>query len=181
MKPSKTFLYEKKHWDASTKIDREWDPQFRKFVRRSKRMKKVTELFVKPEHFEGNKVKKEPDLTAKKSKLHQSNIARSSQVNRVISIKREFTEGDIVSVGGRYLGLEDLENVTHQPIFHGTVESLLRYDMEEVKDVGEDQSHVHVVLSENCEWKHKDEYNAKRFIIDDEFLTVEVPIPINPN
>ena len=68
---------------------------------------------------------------------------------------------------GRYLGLADLDNVTHPPKFYGTVERLLQYDFEEVKDVGDDQSYVHIVLSGNSGWKDKYEYNSKRFIIYD--------------
>ena len=49
-----------KHWDRFMKMDREWDPKYRKFVRRSRRTKKVTELFVKSEHFDGSNLRSKP-------------------------------------------------------------------------------------------------------------------------
>ena len=76
---------------------------------------------VESEHFQGNKVKNEPDVPTNQSNPHTPNVTRSFQGNRVNSIKRGFSDGDIVSVDERHLGLEDLENMTHPPTFYGTV------------------------------------------------------------
>ena len=169
-----------------------FDPEQHKFVRRSHRTKKVTELFVKSEFFDGNKLnitpnsegraaaRNEPQTTQKRSNQAEDYTPRNSKANKKICIKREFTEGDIVSVDGRYLVIPYLEHIPNPSTFYGTVENLLKYDLEDVQHIGEDQSLVHIVLSGNCQWKDKEEYNSNRFTIYDEYLTLEVPSPINP-
>ena len=82
-------------------------------------------------------MKKEPDVPTDQSKPQPPIAVRIVEGNRVVSIKRELSDGDIVSVDDRYLGLEDLENVIHPPTFYGTVQNLLRYDIDEVKEVDE--------------------------------------------
>ena len=179
--------------DPDDVVNTVFDPEQHKFVRRSPRTKKGTELFVKSEFFYGNKVLKsnptsearaaatnQRKIPKKRSNARQDGTASKTNATKKICIKREFTEGDIVSVDGRYLGIPYLEHITNPPTFYGTVESLVKYDWEDVQHIGDDQSLVHIVLSGNCQWEDKEEYNSNRFTIYDEYLTLEVPSPINP-
>ena len=90
-------------------------------------------------------------------------------------MKREFNGGDIVSVNGKHLKIPELQNIRNPPIFYGTVEEPLRCNPEVTENLKDHQSFVHVVLSGNCKWDDNNTMNWKFCVIEDEFLTLEVP------
>ena len=61
LKPSKKSEEENNLCNPDDVLHNVFDPEQHKFVRRSRRTKKVTELFVKSEHFDGNKVNSQPN------------------------------------------------------------------------------------------------------------------------
>ena len=62
-------------------------------------------------------------------------------------------------------------------MFYGVVEDVMKHDQDKVREVGENQTYVGVVLSGNTERKNKLKMNTGYFIINDEYLTLEVPSP----
>ena len=172
---SKQGSHIKRHFDPALKNNTEWDGNLSRFVRRSTRAKKVTQLFAKSENCEGNKFEVNKAKGSQGCKHHIKHKKGTKIVRECV--KREFNGGDIVSVNGKHLKIPELKNVTNPPIFYGTVEEPLRYNPEMTQNLKDHQSLVHVVLSGNCKWTDNNTMNWKFCVIEDEYLTLEVPSP----
>ena len=55
--------------------------------------------------------------------------------------------------------------------------NLYKFDEEDVREVGETETYVDVVLMGHCEWKNKREMDTKKLIMDSTNLTKVVPNP----
>ena len=154
-----------------------WNVRYGRFVRKFKREKKETEIYT--ENVSNPKIRREEDLkkVVPMTTVHKVASTNIDADKKKLPAKREFTGGCIVSDDGRFVGIDEYQNIKNPPLLCGVVKNLYTLDEEDMREIGETVSFVNVVLMEHCEWKDKKGMNTKRFIIDNTNLTEVVPNP----